>query len=344
MHSTSNSINTVPGKATKRLAITLGCTCGIGPEIALRLAHRHAERSLEALEEVTLRFYGDLSHTQVLAQRWGWPSIQELAQRARGRLEWRNTRRSEQDTVGTLSYIAVEQAVQDIVKGECDGVVTGPVSKTEWQAAGIPYSGHTEALQALANRWYPNDAGQCTFWQADMLFQHQAFTLLLLTRHIPLRDISQQLNLDQAIDSIQNLIHYMSKDHTNPLRLALLGVNPHAGEIGGTEEKMVLQPLKHQIESVYPHVSISGPLAADAFFRGFDAQTAKGFDAVISPYHDQGLIPMKLLGGHHAVNITIGLPFLRTSVSHGTAEDIAGQGIADARSLEHATLVLNARL
>jgi 4-hydroxythreonine-4-phosphate dehydrogenase len=267
---------------------------------------------------------------------------------------------------GLPAFIALEKAVADIHAGECLGLATGPVSKKNWLDAGIPYSGHTEVLEMLANRYYPPPIHESA-WQADMFFQYQNFRLLLLTRHIPLASITE---LETAKQSVKALIETLSKNSvslrgseadvaichaetngeglhgvplsvgfppqgegTKPLRLALLGVNPHAGEIGGNEERDVLIPLKQWVESTYPHVTMTNPLPADAFFRGFDAQTGKGYDAVIAPTHDQGLIPMKLLGGFEAVNVTIGLPFIRTSVSHGMGEDIVGQGIADPTSL-----------
>jgi len=114
-------------------------------------------------------------------------------------------------------------------------------------------------------------------------------------------------------------------------RIALLGINPHAGEIGGDEEDKFYAPVIKAVNGIGA-TRLEGPFAADGFFRGFDAEKP-GYDAVVAAYHDQGLIPFKILAGHEAVNVTIGLPFLRTSVSHGTADDIAGKGIAQEDSL-----------
>jgi 4-hydroxythreonine-4-phosphate dehydrogenase len=114
--------------------------------------------------------------------------------------------------------------------------------------------------------------------------------------------------------------------------VGVLGVNPHGGEIGGHEEREILVPAMAAVQAVFPEVVFEGPLAADAAFRGFDPKNPP-WDAIVAPAHDQGLIPMKLLGGLNAVQVTLGLPFIRTSVSHGTAEDIAGKGQANAESL-----------
>ena len=119
-------------------------------------------------------------------------------------------------------------------------------------------------------------------------------------------------------------------------RIAMLAVNPHAGEVGGDEDKKYIAPVIHAVNGIGAS-QLVGPLPADGFFRGFDPQNS-GYDAVVATYHDQGLIPFKLLAGYEAVNMTIGLPFIRTSVSHGTAEDIVGKNLAREDSLIAAIL------
>jgi 4-hydroxythreonine-4-phosphate dehydrogenase len=265
------------------------------------------------------------------ADALGLPSLERLSKEHPTLISWVHT---PAESSGKASYLAVEAAVLDALSGKVLGVVTNPISKANWWKAGVPYSGHTEALEMLANR----EAARAEApWQADMFFAFQNFRLLLLTRHVPLQAVSTCLDLNQAKASVEALIHTLEATLAKEtFRLALLGVNPHAGEIGGVEEAEVLLPLQAWVHETFPHVSMSLPQPADAFFRGFDAHRAKGFDAVVSPYHDQGLIPMKLLAGFDAVNVTIGLPFLRTSVSHGMASDIAGQGVANPRSLQAA--------
>jgi 4-hydroxythreonine-4-phosphate dehydrogenase len=230
---------------------------------------------------------------------------------------------------GRMAYQALEWAVQAIAQGQASGLVTGPISKSAlWQDGYTQYSGHTEILADLANRFWPGQAP----YQSDMLFVHQQLRLLLLTRHVPLTQVSQHLTLDGVSQSLTTVIEFLNQVCTiNYPRLAMLGVNPHAGEIGGQEEHHILIPASQQVMTRLP-CHISTPLPADGFFRGFNpAETP--FDAIVSPYHDQGLVAFKLLAGWQAVNVTIGLPFLRTSVSHGTASDIVGQNKAKADSL-----------
>jgi 4-hydroxythreonine-4-phosphate dehydrogenase len=204
--------------------------------------------------------------------------------------------------------------------------VTGPISKENLQAAGIPYSGHTEILQYLARKAYQQP------YQSDMLFLYEQFRMLLLTRHVALRKVSETLSIKGVVQSLGNLSVFL-QNHCgiNKPRLCVLGVNPHAGELDGDEEERVLKPALKLTSAKYGY-PIQPPVAADAAFRHFNLNQL-AYDAYVAAYHDQGLIPFKMVAGLSAVNVTIGLPFLRTSVSHGTAPDIVGQGIADPASL-----------
>ncbi len=310
------------------IAVTLGDLEGIGGELSLKVAHRLME---DCSPRYQLRFYGDVHTADAQAEALSLTPIQALAKSHPQLISWVQT---PAESSGKASYLALEAAVLDALANKVIGVVTNPISKANWWKAGVPYSGHTEALEMLANREAPR--AEAT-WQADMFFAFQNFRLLLLTRHVPLQAVSTCLDLNQAKASVKALIHTLEQTLAKAsYRIALLGVNPHAGEIGGVEEAEILLPLQTWVHQNFPHVTMSLPQPADAFFRGFDAKTAKGFDAVVSPYHDQGLIPMKMLAGFDAVNVTIGLPFLRTSVSHGMASDIVGQGVANPRSLQAA--------
>jgi 4-hydroxythreonine-4-phosphate dehydrogenase len=225
--------------------------------------------------------------------------------------------------------MAIDKSIELIKSGKAAGLVTGPISKENLHLSGIHYSGHTEILENLARRYFN------VHCQADMLFVFRAFRMLLLTRHVPLGEVSQALNLPTVEASLENLVRFLQTRQKIPApRLALMGVNPHAGEIGGNEEKHILRPAIDAINQRFG-LSIPEPFPADALFRGFDIN-AVPYDAYVAAYHDQGLIPFKLVAGLQAVNVTIGLPFLRTSVSHGTAPDIVGQGIADPGSLKEA--------
>jgi 4-hydroxythreonine-4-phosphate dehydrogenase len=315
-------------EALPLIAVTLGDLEGIGGELSLKVAQMLVE---DRSPRYQLRFYGDVQTCDAQAEALSLPPLQTLAQSHPHLLSWVQT---PAESSGKAAYLALEHAVLDAFSQKVIGVVTNPISKANWWKAGVPYSGHTEALEMLANRERPRVEAP---WQADMFFAFQNFRLLLLTRHVPLQAVSTCLDLNQAKASVKALIQTLEQTLAKAsYQIALLGVNPHAGEIGGVEEAEILLPLQAWVHERFPHVTMSLPQPADAFFRGFDAQTAKGFDAVVSPYHDQGLIPMKMLAGFEAVNVTIGLPFLRTSVSHGMASDIVGQGVANPRSLQAA--------
>ena len=314
---------------TPSIAVTLGDTQGIGPELSLKVANAWVN---QAKPSHSLRFYGDIPTGDALAVSLGLTPLQTLASQYPTLIALHATPPTRHS--GEAAYLAVKEAVKDALNQRVLGVVTNPISKANWWQAGIPYTGHTEALEALVQAAHPHEQAPM---QADMFFVYQNFRLLLLTRHVPLSQVSQTLNLEQAQQSLSTLITHLRQSlPEKPLRLALLGVNPHAGEIGGAEEARILRPLQAWVHEHFPQVEMSSPLPADAFFRGFQAGSAKGYDAVVSPYHDQGLIAMKLLGGFEAVNVTIGLPFLRTSVSHGMASDIVGQGLANPLSLNAA--------
>jgi 4-hydroxythreonine-4-phosphate dehydrogenase len=156
--------------------------------------------------------------------------------------------------------------------------------------------------------------------------------MLLLTRHVALRKVSEELSIPHIQQSIGSLAAFLKTQcHIEKPNLCILGVNPHAGEIDGDEEERILKPALKLISEKYGF-GIEPPKPADAAFRHFDIDNLQ-YDAFVAAYHDQGLIPFKMVAGLSAVNVTIGLPFLRTSVSHGTAPDIVGQGLADPASL-----------
>jgi 4-hydroxythreonine-4-phosphate dehydrogenase len=215
-----------------------------------------------------------------------------------------------------------------IVAHEADALVTGPISKRNLIAARFPFPGHTEILEELTKRYYGiPDA------KAEMLFIWKNLRLMLLTRHIALSDVQTALEQTEKVDrSLRILIDFLNRKLgiAKPY-FAVLGTNPHAGEIDNVHEKDALIPVIQTLVKA-GIASFDGPLAADAFFRDFSVQN-NVYDAIVAAYHDQGLIPFKMLAGYEAVNMTIGLPFIRTSVSHGTAEDIFGKGIAREDSL-----------
>lgn len=230
---------------------------------------------------------------------------------------------------GRAAYEAIGAAVADARAGVVQAVATAPVSKLAFAKAGLPWKGHTDLLAHLtASR------------RVAMMFWSDPLKVVLATVHVPLAEVPQALTRE-VLDEVMALAACELPKFGLPRpRLALAGLNPHAGEEGvlGSEEQRILRPAVEDARA--RGIDIVGPFPADTVF----VRAARGeFDAVIACYHDQGLIPVKLLAFGQAVNVTLGLPIVRTSVDHGTAFDIAGQGRADPSSMIAATL-LAARL
>ena len=305
------------------LCLTIGDPTGIGPEITAKFLRDIANRS----DRPELLIHGDMDNLAQTAEK-----LQIALPEGNG-FQYENLQTTDQGIAlkapGQIAYESLEAAVSKIHQGQAAALVTGPISKEHLQQANIPFSGHTEILQQLARQYYHQP------YQSDMLFLYQQFRMLLLTRHVALKEVSTTLSIKGVTRSLSNLAHFF-REHckiSSP-RLCILGVNPHAGELNGDEEERILKPALTLISDKY-HFGIEPPVAADAAFRHFDINRLP-YDAYVAAYHDQGLIPFKMVAGLSAVNVTIGLPFLRTSVSHGTAPDIVGQGIADPCSLMEA--------
>jgi 4-hydroxythreonine-4-phosphate dehydrogenase len=299
----------------RHIILTPGDPTGIGPEITVKALQR-----LNEFPNAALTVIGSLKALAESAAQLGLPLPQD------NRIEYQAI---EDEKPGAVAYRALDEAVRIIALRHDSLLVTGPISKRNLKEAGYEAHGHTEILEELTKQYFPvvNDP------KAEMLFAHRNFRLLLLTRHIALKDVPEAIAKPGAIARpLKTLIAFLRhKLKIDEPRIALLAINPHAGEVGGDEEAKYIKPVVHAVNAIGAS-RLEGPFPADAFFRGFDPQNS-GYDAVVAAYHDQGLIPFKLLAGFEAVNITIGLPFVRTSVSHGTAEDIAGRGIAREDSL-----------
>jgi len=223
---------------------------------------------------------------------------------------------------GRAAYDAIVSAVDDARRGAIDAIATAPINKEAFALAGLPWKGHTDLLAHVT-----------ASPQVAMMFHAEALRVVLATIHVPLADVPKLLTRD-LVDRIIGLtareIPRFGYEHP---RLACAGLNPHAGEHGviGGEDESILRPA---IEAARGRgIDITGPWPGDTVF----VRASRGeFDVVIACYHDQGLIPVKLLAFGRAVNVTLGLPIVRTSVDHGTAFDIAGRGIADHSSLVEA--------
>jgi len=221
---------------------------------------------------------------------------------------------------GKLSGLAIERAVELARRGEVDGIVTAPIDKAALLAGGYEYPGHTEMLAALTGS------------RVAMMLASDKLRVVLATTHIPLREIGERLTLDRIVDAAEvtrrGLQEWFAIDDP---RLALCALNPHAGDSGrfGDEDDTLLAPAARA-------AGIAGPFPADTVF----VRAMRGeFDAVIAPYHDVGMTAIKVASFGSAVNVTLGLPFPRTSPDHGTALDIAGQNKADPSSMIAATLL-----
>ena len=230
---------------------------------------------------------------------------------------------------GQAAYDAIVKAVDDARHDRIAAIATAPINKEAFAAAGIPFRGHTELLAHLTGA--PRIA---------MMFHADVLRVVLATVHIPLADVSRLLTGARMRETIELTASELPRFGFPSPRIAVAGLNPHAGEHGlmGLEDEAVLRPAIEECRA--RGIAVEGPLPADTVF----VRAMRGeFDVVIACYHDQGLIPVKLAAFGRAVNVTLGLPIVRTSVDHGTAFDIAGKGIADPTSLIEATL-LAARL
>ncbi len=220
---------------------------------------------------------------------------------------------------GQAAYDTIVTAVAAAQRGEVAAIVTAPINKLAFSKAGIPWKGHTDLIGHL-----------CGARRVAMLFHAPQLKVVLVTVHVPLRDVPALLTPELVADTIRLTAASLPMFGMTQPRLALAGLNPHAGESGllGTEDDAVLAPAVAAARA--EGIDIAGPFPADTVF----VRASRGeFDCVLACYHDQGLIPVKLLAFGQAVNVTIGLPIIRTSVDHGTAFDIAGQGVADAGSM-----------
>ena len=281
-----------------RIGLTVGDPTGIGPEVVSK-----AIRDPQVVEACEPVVYGPMTKAE---------------------LERFTTGSSSADG-GRAAYDAIRVATSDALAGKVDAIATAPVSKHGLALAGLPWRGHTELLAHLTGT-------------ADvaMMFHAPRLRVVLTTVHVALADVPRLLTRARVETTIALAHGGLPAFGFLCPRLALAGLNPHAGEAGviGKEDERVLRPAVETMRG--RGVDISGPLSADTVFR----RAVDGdYDAVIACYHDQGLIPVKLTGFGQAVNVTLGLPIIRTSVDHGTAYDIVGKDIADASSMIAAVLL-----
>ena len=284
------------------IAVTVGDPSGIGPEIATKAA-----RNAKVTAVCQPKLYGPYEESA-------------LASFPAGAVDARS---------GRAAYDAIVSAVADAKSGAVAAITTAPINKAAFAAAGLPWRGHTDLLAHL-----------CGVEDAVMMFWSEKIRVVLATVHVALRDVPQALTKDALVRTIAVTGKSMPRFGIASPRIAVAGLNPHAGEEGllGSEDRDVIAPAVATART--EGWRVEGPFPADTLF----VRAARGeFDVVVAAYHDQGLVPVKLLAFGSAVNVTLGLPIIRTSVDHGTAFDIARKGVADESSLIEAIL-LAARL
>ena len=294
--------------ARPRLAVTLGDPRGIGPEIVAKTVRHSRATSAADLVLVGPAGVGVDVHESVGAWRPG----------------------DDPACAGQLAGRAIERAVDMATSGAVAGIVTAPIDKSVLLAGGYDYPGHTEMLAALTGAKVAMMLTSAE--QVAGSVSPAALRVVLATTHIPLRDVASQLTRHRITEiaattrrALQSWFGLVAP------RIALCALNPHAGDRGrfGAEDDEVLAPAARE-------AGLAGPFPADTVF----VRAMRGeFDAVIAPYHDVGMTAIKVAAFGHAVNVTLGLPFPRTSPDHGTALDIAGKGIADPSSMIEAVVV-----
>jgi 4-hydroxythreonine-4-phosphate dehydrogenase len=326
----------------KPIVITQGDVCGIGPEVIAKFFRTAASADCFVLGDVAVMRRaaswtgGMLAVAQIessvdaltlppncipVLQAQGLSA--SLMQAPVGQVDER---------AGAAAAACIEQAVQFAMRHEVSAIVTAPVHKEALSAARVPYPGHTEMLQALATA--PGQAPQ----PVRMMLANDELRCVLVTIHMSLRRAIDAVTFEAVLDTIR-IAHSAAAawGQTQP-RIAVAGLNPHAGEGGlfGDEENLIIAPAVQAARS--EGINASGPFAPDTVFMRarHTAHHPGEFDIVVAMTHDHGLIPVKYLGVEQGVNVTLGLPFVRTSPDHGTAFDIAGTGKADAASLASA--------
>lgn len=322
------------------VAMTMGDPAGIGPEICLLTAVHP-----EVTEKVRTFIIGDFTRLEeafgILREKGKFtvvPSLQKIQQVNEARFENNSIYVMDLNDVpehlpwGELSAAAgqcafdyLERAVKLAVDGSIAAICTAPLNKEAWKLAGIKYPGHTEALAELS--------GSAS---SAMMLVNAGLRVVHVTTHVSLKKAIEMATKERILERIRLTATSLAQFGVPNPRIAVAGINPHAGEGGlfGNEEEKEVIPAIEQARS--EGLNVTGPLPPDSVY----SRAAAGqFDVVIAMYHDQGHIAIKMLGFDTGINVTLGLPILRTSVDHGTAFDIAGKGIAREQSMVAAMLV-----
>ncbi len=311
---------------TKTIGITMGDPCGVGPEVTLK-----AITLLPAGYDLII--IGSLEVLQRTASQLGlksdWKDRAKILDLANFDCKLMELKKPNPQA-GTASFQYITKGIEMALSGELGALVTAPISKEALNIAGHPYPGHTELLKEKARA--PRVA---------MMMIVGEFRVSFVTIHIPLKDVPKRLSSEKIFTTVELTRKGLTEwFHIQEPRIGVCALNPHAGEGGsfGSEEGEIILPAIKKAQE--KGINCSGPIPADvACHKAREGE----IDAVVTLYHDQGTIPIKLLGFFSGVNLTLGLPFVRTSPTHGTAFDIAGKGTAQPGSMLEA-IKLAARL
>ncbi|MDW7979890.1 MAG: 4-hydroxythreonine-4-phosphate dehydrogenase PdxA [Verrucomicrobiales bacterium] len=313
------------------IGITMGDPAGVGPELCLR-----ALREPSVLDKCVPVMFGDAAVLDQLRQR-GFPEpgcqVLTLA-------EWERQGVAQQPVVvdcaaigsgqvepgrvsaacGRAAYTYIDHAIRAALAGRIAGVVTAPINKEALRLAGVDFPGHTEIFTVRTGAK-----------RTCMMLWSETMAVSMVTVHVGYADVPKLLSVERVLDVIELTAEALARLLGRQPRLAVCGLNPHAGEhglFGQREEERFIEPAVSEARK--RGIAVEGPLPPDA---AFTPNMRKRFDGYVTLYHDQGHIPFKMLAFETGVNITLGLPIIRTSVDHGTAFDIAWKGVADPRSL-----------
>jgi 4-phospho-D-threonate 3-dehydrogenase / 4-phospho-D-erythronate 3-dehydrogenase len=318
------------------VAITMGDPAGVGPELCLR-----ALREPSVLRECIPVVFGDAGVMERVAAQCALPAPEHTMTLA----EWTANPHTQTPAVvdcaaidaeevspgvvaeacGRAAYTYIETAIHAALRGEVAAVATAPIHKEALHKSGVPYPGHTEIFAALTGAE-----------RACMMLASDEITTSFVTTHIGLIEVSARISEERVLEVIELTAEAMQRLRGEPPKIAVCGLNPHAGEhglFGAQEEERFIAPAIAAARS--KGIDVEGPLPPDA---AFVATKRPQVDAYVCMYHDQGHIPFKMLAFDTGVNITLGLPIIRTSVDHGTAFDIAWTGRANPTSLYQAAL------
>ncbi len=314
-------------------AITIGDPNGIGPEIILKTF-----KDVRLLSELTPIIYSPIEvldfYIKNLNLNIKLNKISKAQDAADNKLNVLSLSCSEMmispgeitKQGGEVAFQSLKKATADLLHLSADVIVTAPINKDNIQNEEFNFLGHTEYFTEM-----------CDQNESLMLMAHHHLKIGLVTNHLPIEKVSGNINESQILNKLLLMNQALKKDYgkIDP-KIALLGLNPHSGDNGliGNEEKLIIKPTILAAKKM--NINVSGPFPADGFFAN---KNHEKFDGILAMYHDQGLIPFKILSNNEGVNFTAGLPIIRTSPDHGTGYDIAGKSIAKEESFKNALLM-----